>query len=148
MLRGRELGSRPFHLEEPAAKDLYPATFIRHAFEYKQRLDEVMARSESHGRAAVIDWVDATPGMRILDVACGPGTLSDLLAGRVSPDGEVVGIDLAAGMIELARQDCALRPPGAVRADGHGRPSLSRCRFSMPRSAAMGFSSSLIFCAR
>lgn len=91
-------------MQEPAAKELYPATFSRHASAYKQRLDEVMARSESHGRAAVVDWVDATPGMRILDVACGPGTLSYLLAGRVSPDGEVIGIDLAAGMIELARQ--------------------------------------------
>ncbi|TMD16982.1 MAG: hypothetical protein E6J07_07150 [Chloroflexi bacterium] len=45
-------------MEEPSAKDLYPGTFSRHAAEYKRRLDEVMARSESRGRAAVIDWVD------------------------------------------------------------------------------------------
>lgn len=92
-------------MEEPAAKDLYPGTFSRHAAAYKQRLDEVMARSESRGRAAVIDWVDPTPGKRILDLACGPGTLSYRLARDVSPDGEVVGIDLAAGMIELARRE-------------------------------------------
>jgi len=92
-------------LEEPAAKDLYPGTFSRHAAAYKQRLDEVMARSESRGRAAVIDWVNATPGQRILDLACGPGTLSYRLAREVSPDGEVVAIDLAPGMIELARRE-------------------------------------------
>jgi ubiquinone/menaquinone biosynthesis C-methylase UbiE len=92
-------------LEEPAAKDLYPGTFSRHAAAYKQRLDEVMARSESRGRASVIDWVNATPGQRILDLACGPGTLSYRLAGEVSPDGEVVAIDLAPGMIELARRE-------------------------------------------
>jgi len=92
-------------LEEPAAKDLYPGTFSRHAAAYKQRLDEVMARSESRGRAAVIDWVEPTPGKRILDLACGPGTLSYRLARDVSPDGEVVGIDLAPGMIELARRE-------------------------------------------
>jgi ubiquinone/menaquinone biosynthesis C-methylase UbiE len=96
-------------LEEPTAKDLYPGTFSRHAAAYKQRLDEVMARSESRGRTAIVDWVDPTPGKRILDLACGPGTLTYRLARDVSPDGEVVGIDLARGMIELARRET---PPG------------------------------------
>jgi ubiquinone/menaquinone biosynthesis C-methylase UbiE len=96
-------------LEEPTAKDLYPVTFSRHAAAYKQRLDGVMSRSESRGRAAVIDWIDPTPGKRILDLACGPGTLSYRLARDVSPAGEVVGIDLATGMIELARREA---PPG------------------------------------
>ncbi len=96
-------------MDEPAAKDLYPGTFSRHAAAYKQRLDEVMARSESRGRTAVIDWVDPTPGKRIIDLACGPGTLSYRLAQDLSPEGEVVGIDLAPGMIELARRET---PPG------------------------------------
>ena len=47
--------------------------------------------------------------MRILDLACGPGTLSYPIAQSVSPGGEVVGIDLAPGMIELALRDV---PPG------------------------------------
>lgn len=98
-------------MEEPEAKDLYPSTFSRHAAAYKQRLDEVMARRESRGRTAVIDWVDAAPGKRILDLACGPGTLSYRLARDVSPDGEVVGIDLATGMIELARREAPLGLP-------------------------------------
>ena len=96
-------------MEEPAAKDLYPGTFSRLAAAYKQRLDEVMARSESRGRDAVIDWVDPAPGKRILDLACGPGTLSYRLARDVRPEGEVIGIDLAPGMIELARRAA---PPG------------------------------------
>ena len=96
-------------MEEPAAKELYTGTFSRHAAAYKRRLDEVMARSEARGRAAVIDWVDPTPGKRILDLACGPGTLSYRLAQAVSPDGDVVGIDLALGMIELAQREA---PPG------------------------------------
>jgi ubiquinone/menaquinone biosynthesis C-methylase UbiE len=98
-------------LEEPAAKDLYPSAFSRVAAAYKQRLDEVMARSESRGRAAVIDWVDPAPGKRILDLACGPGTLTYRLARDVSPDGEVVGIDLAPGMIELARREAPVGLP-------------------------------------
>src|ERR1700716_2745967 len=102
MLKGGSVAPSLFLLEEPTAKDLYPGTFSRHAAAYKQRLDEVMARSQSRGRAAVIDWVDPKPGNRILDLACGPGTLSYRLARHVAPDGEVVGIDLAPGMIELA----------------------------------------------
>ena len=109
MLKGGSAAPALFSLEEPAAKDLYPGTFSRHAAAYKQRLDEVMARSESRGRAAVIDWVNPTPGKRILDLACGPGTLSYRLARDVSPEGVVVGIDLARGMIELARREA---PPG------------------------------------
>jgi ubiquinone/menaquinone biosynthesis C-methylase UbiE len=92
-------------LEEPAAKDLYPGAFSRVAAAYKRRLDEVMARGEAHGRDAAIEWIDPTPGKRILDLACGPGTLSLPLAHAVSPGGEVVGIDLAPGMIEVARSE-------------------------------------------
>src|SRR5256884_4285615 len=112
MLRGGSLAPALFLLDEPTAKDLYPGPFSRHAAAYKQRLDEVMARSESRGRAAVIDWVDPRPGKRILDLACGPGTLSYRLAPDVSPDGEVFGIDLAPGMIELARRDAPAGLPG------------------------------------
>jgi ubiquinone/menaquinone biosynthesis C-methylase UbiE len=85
------------------AKDLYPAIFSRHAAAYERRLDQVMDRGEARGRQRVIDLVDARPGMRILDLACGPGNLASRLATMVVPGGEVVGVDLAAGMIERAR---------------------------------------------
>ena len=85
------------------AKDLYPGVFSRHAEAYQQRLEAVMARRESRGRMRVVEAIDPQPGQRILDLACGPGTLSRILASRVAPDGEVVGVDLAQGMIELAR---------------------------------------------
>ncbi|HXO59684.1 MAG TPA: methyltransferase domain-containing protein, partial [Candidatus Acidoferrum sp.] len=86
-------------MDQPTAKDLYPGTFSRHAAAYKRRVDEVMAHGEARGRIGVIDWVDPRPGNRILDLACGPGTLSYPLARAVTPGGEVVGIDLATGMI-------------------------------------------------
>jgi ubiquinone/menaquinone biosynthesis C-methylase UbiE len=109
MLRGGSAAPALFYLDQPAAKDLFPATFSRVAAAYKRRLDEIMARGEAHGRAAVIEWIDPTPGQRILDLACGPGTLSYPLAKAVLPGGEVVGIDLATGMIELAQREA---PPG------------------------------------
>ena len=43
------------------------------------------------------------PGMRLLDVGCGPGTITIDLASRVAP-GPVVGIDRESGVIIEARQ--------------------------------------------
>jgi SAM-dependent methyltransferase len=41
-------------------------------------------------------------GQRILDVGCGPGTLTVDLAGRVGPSGSVVGIDLSPAVVQEA----------------------------------------------
>jgi ubiquinone/menaquinone biosynthesis C-methylase UbiE len=84
------------------SKDLFPAVFSRHALAYARRLEEIMANDEARGRLRAIELVDAQPGMRVLDLACGPGTLARRLAPQVSPGGEVVGVDLAPGMIKLA----------------------------------------------
>jgi len=85
------------------SKELFPPVFSRHAVAYQRRLEDIMSRGESVGRMRALELVDARPGMRILDLACGPGTLSRRLAALVAPHGEVVGVDLAAGMIDLAR---------------------------------------------
>jgi len=85
------------------SKELFPPVFGRHARAYQLRLEDIMARGESVGRMRALELVDARPGMRILDLACGPGTLSRRLAAMVSPGGEVIGVDLAPGMIALAR---------------------------------------------
>jgi ubiquinone/menaquinone biosynthesis C-methylase UbiE len=85
------------------SKELYPAVFSRHAAAYQRRLEQIMSRGETRGRTRAIELVCARPGMRVVDLACGPGNLSRVLAELVSPGGEVVGVDLAVGMIELAR---------------------------------------------
>jgi ubiquinone/menaquinone biosynthesis C-methylase UbiE len=85
------------------SKDFFPAVFSRHAEAYQRRLEDIMARGEARGRTRVIELAGARPGMRILDLACGPGNLSRRLAAQVAPGGELVGVDLAPGMIELAR---------------------------------------------
>ena len=97
-MAGKQVGIRALK-----SKDLFPAIFSRHAAAYKQRLDHIMAGGESRGRQRVVDLVDPKPGMAILDLACGPGTLTRPIAERVAPGGHVVGIDLAPGMIEIAR---------------------------------------------
>ncbi len=92
------------------SKDFFPAVFSRNAEAYQRRLEDVMARDEAKGRMRMIELAAPRPGMRILDLACGPGNLSRLVAAMVGPGGEVVGVDLAPGMIGLAR---AARIPNA-----------------------------------
>ena len=49
------------------------------------------------------------PGQRLLDLCCGTGDLALLLAAKVRPGGEVLGLDAAAAPLELARQRAAQR---------------------------------------
>lgn len=60
----------------------------------------------------VADGVRARSGDRALDVACGTGVLTRELLGRVGSEGRVSAIDVAPGMIEVARR---LAPQADVR---------------------------------
>jgi SAM-dependent methyltransferase len=55
------------------------------------------------------------PGMRVLDVGCGPGDVSFVAARLVGPSGTVLGVDAAPEMIELARARAAEKGLSAVR---------------------------------
>ena len=46
------------------------------------------------------------PGARVLDVGCGPGTITVDIADRVAP-GRVIGIDASADVIDQARRDAS-----------------------------------------
>ncbi len=52
-------------------------------------------------------YLDPRPGQRLLDLCCGTGDLALLLAAKVRPGGEVLGLDAAAAPLELARQRAA-----------------------------------------
>ena len=69
------------------------------------------------------------PGMRVLDVGCGPGTITLGLAQIVAP-GEVIGIDNQASLIEQASSLPAARGQTNLRferADLYGLPFADRC---------------------
>lgn len=66
--------------------------------ELNDRLDRQI---EGVGRAA-IEALAPKPGERILDVGCGGGQTTLLLAERVGPTGSVVGADISRPMLELA----------------------------------------------
>jgi SAM-dependent methyltransferase len=52
----------------------------------------------------IVRHLDLQPGMKVLDIGCGPGRLTIPIARQVGPQGEVVAIDLQPGMLRRARQ--------------------------------------------
>jgi len=57
----------------------------------------------------LLDRAAPRAGEIVLDIGCGCGATSIALAQRVVPDGQVLGIDVSAPMLERARQR---RPQG------------------------------------
>jgi ubiquinone/menaquinone biosynthesis C-methylase UbiE len=85
---------------EPLKHETYthghaPATVRQHA---RRTADE----------AAAFLLPELRPGMRLLDVGCGPGSITRGLAERVAP-GQVIGLDLSRETLAGAREDAAAR---------------------------------------
>ena len=75
------------------------------------------------------------PGMRILDIGCGPGYVSALLASMVGAAGEVVGVDISPSAVALARSrisDLGLKNVSFLEGDP------SSMSFDRPFDAAVG----------
>ncbi|MEA2181275.1 MAG: demethylmenaquinone methyltransferase / 2-methoxy-6-polyprenyl,4-benzoquinol methylase [Solirubrobacteraceae bacterium] len=73
-------------------------------------MNSVMTAGLHHAwRRRAADLAAVGPGDRVLDVATGTGDLALELAGRVGPDGEVIGSDFSEEMLARAR----VKAPGA-----------------------------------
>lgn len=57
-----------------------------------------------------IAFVAPRPGQRLLDLCCGTGDLALLLAAKVRPGGQVLGLDAAEAPLDLARRRAASQP--------------------------------------
>jgi SAM-dependent methyltransferase len=53
---------------------------------------------------AAMDALELAPGFRVLDVGCGTGPTTTELGRRVGPTGSVLGLDIAPGMLAVARE--------------------------------------------
>src|ERR1700739_2523221 len=62
--------------------------------------DEAFARITAQSVPPLLDVVGAGPGVRLLDVACGPGYVAAEAAARGA---EVTGLDFSAAMVALAQ---------------------------------------------
>ena len=73
-------------------------------------LNSVMSAGLHHRwRERAADRAELAPGGSALDVCCGTGDLTLELAGRVAPDGYVIGCDFSEPMLDLAREKAAGR---------------------------------------
>ncbi len=50
----------------------------------------------------VVDWTDPSPGSTYLDLCCGSGDISQLLAKKLGRNGQVYGVDFAKSQLENA----------------------------------------------
>ncbi len=74
---------------------------------------------------AIVQIAAAEPGMQALDLACGTGEPAITLASQVGPQGQVLGIDINAELLKVARgraQQRALRNAEFRQADAQALP--------------------------
>jgi ubiquinone/menaquinone biosynthesis C-methylase UbiE len=79
----------------------------------KHEQDRLYDHLESFGQKRLLGRV--RPGMRILDVGCGPGAVSALLARATGPEGRVVGVDLSEEHLARARAHAEVEGLSNVR---------------------------------
>ena len=78
------------------------------AEEFFRRYDGVESRLTAPLSERMLDLAGIRAGMRVLDLATGPGEPALRAARRVGPDGVVVGVELANGVLEIAREKARL----------------------------------------
>ena len=77
------------------------------------------------------------PGERVVDVGCGTGATTLLLAEQVGREGSVLGVDISEPMLAFARRRSAEgEPVRFLRADAQTHPSRRRRRISFSPASA------------
>lgn len=79
------------------------------AWLYDPLIERLSFGRERRFREKTLRYAPLRPDDRILDIGCGTGSLTLLLAERLGEQGEAVGIDAAPHMIEIARRKAARR---------------------------------------
>jgi SAM-dependent methyltransferase len=82
-----------------------------HFFSDGEAYERLMGRWSRMAGELFLDWLDAPPNLRWLDVGCGNGAFTEVLIARCAP-AEVVAVDPSEGQLAFARTR-----PGAKAAD-------------------------------
>ena len=69
-------------------------------------------------RQSAVDQLALEPGDTVLDLGCGPGVNFEMLREAVGPEGQIIGVDLSAGMLDQAQE----------RVDDHGWENVELVR--------------------
>jgi SAM-dependent methyltransferase len=113
--------TEPSHWFEPVAEHLGGA-YLRYSF----------TKGTDQEVAFLVDVLDLAPGMRVLDVGCGPGRHAHALARRGI---EVVGVDISQRFVDLATEGA---PPGATFARADARALAFDAEFDAAISLCQG----------
>lgn len=81
----------------------------------------LLSMGKQRERRAVLGTLGVLPGETVIDVGCGPGNYTELLA-RQSGDGLVVGVDAAEAMLAAAVRRVGRENAAFVRADACALP--------------------------
>src|SRR5262245_24279973 len=81
---------------------------IRGGVAGRERL-RILARVMRETSSTLLDRLELRDGLACLDVGCGGGDMSLVLAERVAPGGRVVGVDMDAVELDLARAEARER---------------------------------------
>jgi 2-polyprenyl-3-methyl-5-hydroxy-6-metoxy-1,4-benzoquinol methylase len=60
--------------------------------------------TETNRADVIVRNLELQPGMKVLDVGCGPGRLTIPIAQQIGSQGEVVALDIQAGMLRRAQE--------------------------------------------
>ena len=78
----------------------------------------------------IIQHLQLSPGMKVLDLGCGPGRLTIPLAKQVGPAGEVTALDIQPGMLQRVREKSVAEKLDNIQfvqaASGDGRLGYNR----------------------
>ena len=98
------------------ASSPWAASFARASLSAIQIYEDVLVpRLFTPWARLLLDGLDLRPGEAVLDVACGPGSVTQLAAIEVGSSGRVTGVDLSPAMLAIARAKPVL--PGAAEID-------------------------------
>jgi ubiquinone/menaquinone biosynthesis C-methylase UbiE len=98
-------------MNEPAGASAY---LLGHADTEIQRL-LLQGRLYNDHTEHALRLAGVQPGMRVLDVGCGPGDVSFVAARLVGSTGTVLGVDASSDVVELARTRAAERGLSTVK---------------------------------
>ncbi len=91
-------------MERPRKSD---ADYILGTSDFEQRRLQAQGDAVSPLTERIFSQAGIGPGMRVLDLGCGVGDVSMLVARMVGSEGEVVGVDRESASLETARRRAA-----------------------------------------
>ena len=94
------MSAAPIHADNAAQSEYWNASAGQRWTDYQEHQDQVL-RPVSDRLIAV---AGPKPGDRVIDVGCGCGATTIDFAGRVSPGGEVLGLDISEPMLARAHE--------------------------------------------